>query len=205
MEHDPRSLAVLVALDDLLGSAVAEELTIQAAVADRKEIVMQSIDHSAVLLAADIDEAVDFANAFAPEHLEIITIDPMGVLRNIRHAGSVFLGPYTPVAACDYASGTNHVLPTSGYARVLSGLNVDHFTKKISVQMITDEGLLELEEAVTTLAEAEGPCRVCEKEAGAKGLRFGCDPWTTAQSSWLGEWMQLWTSPMPSRRSTRRS
>ena len=156
VEHDPRSLAVLVATDDLLGSAVAEELTIQAAAADRKEIVEQSIDHSAVLLAADIDEAVDFANAFAPEHLEIITIDPMGVLRNIRHAGSVFLGPYTPVAAGDYASGTNHVLPTSGYARVFSGLNVDHFTKKISVQMITDEGLLELEEVVTTLAEAEG-------------------------------------------------
>jgi histidinol dehydrogenase len=135
---------------------VVEELKIQAAGAARMEIVQQSLDHSAVLLAADLDEALDFCNAFAPEHLEIITADPMGAFRSIRNAGSVFLGRYTPVAAGDYASGTNHVLPTSGYARTFSGLNVDHFTKKISVQMITDEGLLGLEDTITTLAEAEG-------------------------------------------------
>jgi histidinol dehydrogenase len=155
-EHDPKSISVLVATDELLASAVAEELQIQAASAERSEIVKQSLEHSAVLAASDLDEAVDFSNAFAPEHLEIMTIDPMGVLRSIRHAGSVFLGRYTPVAAGDYASGTNHVLPTCGYARVFSGLNVDHFTKKITVQMITDDGLLGLEETVTTLAEAEG-------------------------------------------------
>jgi len=155
-EHDPKSISVLVAMDELLASAVAEELEIQAASADRSEIVKQSLEHSAVLAASDLDEAVDFSNAFAPEHLEIITNDPMGILRSIRHAGSVFLGRYTPVAAGDYASGTNHVLPTSGYARTFSGLNVDHFTKKITVQMITDDGLLGLEETVTTLAEAEG-------------------------------------------------
>jgi histidinol dehydrogenase len=155
-EHDPRSISVLVSLDELLASAVEEELKIQAASAARSEIVQQSLEHSAVFVANDIDEAVDFSNAFAPEHLEIITSDPMGVLRSVRHAGSVFLGRYTPVAAGDYASGTNHVLPTSGYARVFSGLNVDHFTKKISVQMITDDGLLGLEETITTLAEAEG-------------------------------------------------
>ncbi|MHB8120078.1 MAG: histidinol dehydrogenase [Methanothrix sp.] len=155
-EHDPKSISVLVALDDLLASAVIEELSIQAASAARREIVEQSLEHSAVLLANDMDEALDFCNAFAPEHLEIITKDPMDVLRYIRNAGSVFLGKYTPVAAGDYASGTNHVLPTSGYARVFSGLNVDHFTKKISVQMITDDGLLGLEDTITTLAEAEG-------------------------------------------------
>jgi histidinol dehydrogenase len=155
-EHDPKSIAVLVSLDDLLASAVEEELQIQAPTAARSEIVKESLDHSAILLANDIDEAVDFSNAFAPEHLEIITSDPIGVLRSIRHAGSVFLGKYTPVAAGDYASGTNHVLPTSGHARVFSGLNVDHFTKKITVQMITDEGLLGLEDTITTLAEAEG-------------------------------------------------
>ena len=155
-EHDPRSISVLVATDDLLASAVAEELKIQSATAARSDIVLQSLDHSAVLVANDLDEAVDFANAFAPEHLEIITHDPMGTLRFIHNAGSVFLGGFTPVAAGDYASGTNHVLPTSGYARVFSGLNVDHFTKKITVQMITDEGLLGLEETITTLAEAEG-------------------------------------------------
>ena len=155
-EHDPKSISVLVSLDDLLASAVAEELQIQAPTAARSEIVKESLNHSAILVANDVDEAVDFSNAFAPEHLEIITSDPIGVLRSIRHAGSVFLGKYTPVAAGDYASGTNHVLPTAGHARVFSGLNVDHFTKKITVQMITDEGLLGLEDTITTLAEAEG-------------------------------------------------
>jgi histidinol dehydrogenase len=155
-EHDPRSISVLVALDDLLAGAVVEELNIQATSAARSEIILQSLEHSAVLVANDMDEALDFCNAFAPEHLEIITVDPMGVLRSVRNAGSVFLGMFTPVAAGDYASGTNHVLPTSGYARTFSGLNVDHFTKKISVQMITDDGLLGLEDTITTLAEAEG-------------------------------------------------
>ena len=155
-EHDPRSISVLVTTDDLMASAVMEELGIQAATSARSDIIQQSLEHSAVLLAVDLDEALDFCNAFAPEHLEIITADPMGAFRSIRNAGSVFLGKYTPVAAGDYASGTNHVLPTSGYARVFSGLNVDHFTKKISVQMITDDGLLGLEETITTLAEAEG-------------------------------------------------
>ena len=155
-EHDPKSLSVLVATDELLARAVAEELGAQAASAARGEIVEQSLDHSAILVAVDLDEAVDFSNAFAPEHLEIITIDPMEALRYVRHAGSVFLGRYTPVAAGDYASGTNHVLPTSGYARLFSGLNVDHFTKKLTVQMITEDGLRGLEDTITTLAEAEG-------------------------------------------------
>ena len=155
-EHDPKSLSVLVTTDELLASAVAEELGAQAASAARGEIVEQSLDHSAILVAVDLDEALDFSNAFAPEHLEIITIDPMEALRYVRHAGSVFLGRYTPVAAGDYASGTNHVLPTSGYARLFSGLNVDHFTKKLTVQMITEDGLRGLEDTITTLAEAEG-------------------------------------------------
>jgi histidinol dehydrogenase len=155
-EHDPHSLAVLVATDELLASAVEEELKVQAAGAARSEIILQSLDHSAILVAGSLDEAVDFANTFAPEHLEILTLDPMETLRSVRHAGSVFLGKYTPVAAGDYASGTNHVLPTSGYARHFSGLNVDHFIKKMTVQMITEDGLRILEETVTTLAEAEG-------------------------------------------------
>lgn len=155
-EHDPHSLAVLVTEDELLANAVIEEATIQARDAARAEIVSQSLEHSAVLVAGSMVEAVDFANAFAPEHLEIITSDPMAVLRNISNAGSVFLGGYTPVAAGDYASGTNHVLPTSGFARTFSGLNVDHFTKKMTVQMITDQGLLSLEKTITSLAEAEG-------------------------------------------------
>lgn len=155
-EHDPHSIAVLVSVDELLATAVFEETEIMAREAARSEIVTQSLEHSAVLVASGIEEAVDFANAFAPEHLEIVTADPIAVLRSIRHAGSVFLGNFTPVAAGDYASGTNHVLPTSGYARSFSGLNVDHFVKKISVQMISENGLRTLAGSVVSLAEAEG-------------------------------------------------
>jgi histidinol dehydrogenase len=155
-EHDPNSIAVLVTPDELLANAVVDEIQIQANKSERYEIVGKSLERSAVLVASEMMEAIDFANAFAPEHLEIITTEPMVILREIRHAGSIFLGPFTPVAAGDYASGTNHILPTSGFARVFSGLNIDHFTKKISVQMITDQGLMDLSDAIITLAEAEG-------------------------------------------------
>lgn len=155
-EHDPSSMAVLVTTDELMAQAVAEEMHIQAQAASRKEIVMQSLEHCAVLVASGLEEAVDFSNAFAPEHLEIITVNPMEVLEEIQNAGSIFLGSFTPVAAGDYASGTNHVLPTSGYARVFSGLNVDHFTKKMTVQMISEDGLGALKNSIVPLAEAEG-------------------------------------------------
>jgi len=155
-EHDPLSLSVLVSWDELLANVVAEEVKLQAGSAARADIVEESLEHSAILIAGSPEEAVDFCNAFAPEHLEIMTADPLGVFRSIRHAGSVFLGTYTPVAAGDYASGTNHILPTAGYARSFSGLNVDHFCKKMTVQMISEEGLRTLEDTITTLAEAEG-------------------------------------------------
>ena len=155
-EHDPNSMAVLVTTDELMAQAVAEEMYIQAEAAARQEIVKQSLEHCAVLVASSLEDAVDFSNAFAPEHLEIITVNPMEVLEDVQNAGSVFLGGFTPVAAGDYASGTNHVLPTSGYARVFSGLNVDHFTKKITVQMISEDGLHALKNSIVPLAEAEG-------------------------------------------------
>ena len=155
-EHDPSSMAVLVTTDELVAQAVAEEMYIQAEAASRKDIVKQSLEHCAVLVASGLEEAVDFSNAFAPEHLEIITVNPMEVLEEIQNAGSIFLGSFTPVAAGDYASGTNHVLPTSGYARVFSGLNVDHFTKKMTVQMISEDGLSALKNSIVPLAEAEG-------------------------------------------------
>jgi histidinol dehydrogenase len=155
-EHDPNSMAVLVTTDELVAQAVAEEVGIQAEAAARGNIVRQSLEHCAVLVASSLEEAIDFSNAFAPEHLEIITVNPMEVLEDVQNAGSVFLGGFTPVAAGDYASGTNHVLPTSGYARVFSGLNVDHFTKKITVQMISEDGLHALKNSIVPLAEAEG-------------------------------------------------
>jgi histidinol dehydrogenase len=155
-EHDPHSIAVLVATDELLAQAVVDEIAAQAQEAERQDIVKQSLDHCAVLAASSLEDAVDFSNAFAPEHLEIITVNPMDVLEEIQNAGSVFLGGFTPVAAGDYASGTNHVLPTSGYARVFSGLNVDHFTKKMTVQKISEDGLKSLENCIVSLAKAEG-------------------------------------------------
>jgi histidinol dehydrogenase len=155
-EHDPNSMAILVTTDELMAQAVAEEVYIQAEAAARGNIVKQSLEHCAVLVASSLVEAVDFSNAFAPEHLEIITVNPMEVMEEIQNAGSIFLGSFTPVAAGDYASGTNHVLPTSGYARVFSGLNVDHFTKKITVQMISEDGLHALKNSIVPLAEAEG-------------------------------------------------
>jgi histidinol dehydrogenase len=155
-EHDPQSISVLVTNDEDLAIATKAEVEKQAAGAARRDIVSKSLAKSAILTAGSMEEAIGFSNSFAPEHLEIIVRDPMTVLREIRNAGSVFLGPYTPVAAADYASGTNHVLPTSGYARIFSGLNVDAFVKKITVQQISKDGLRLLSDAITILAEAEG-------------------------------------------------
>jgi histidinol dehydrogenase len=101
-----------------------------------------------------MDECVEFSNKFAPEHLEIIS--EQNILEKIKHAGSIFIGNYAPVSAGDYVSGTNHVLPTAGFARILSGLNTDHFMKKASVQIIEKNGLKGLSETIIGLAEAEG-------------------------------------------------
>ncbi|MCR3883888.1 histidinol dehydrogenase [Methanotrichaceae archaeon M04Ac] len=155
-EHDPQSISVLVTDDEDLAIATKVEVEKQAKEVARREIVKKSLAKSAILKAGSTEEAIGFSNSFAPEHLEIIVRDPMTVLRQIRSAGSVFLGPYTPVAAGDYASGTNHVLPTSGYARVFSGLNADAFVKKITVQQISKDGLRLLSDAITVIAEAEG-------------------------------------------------
>jgi histidinol dehydrogenase len=155
-EHDPQSVSVLVTDDEDLAIATKAEVEKQAKEAARREIVKKSLNRAAILTAGSMEEAIGFSNSFAPEHLEIIVRDPMAVLGEIRNAGSVFLGPYTPVAAGDYASGTNHVLPTSGYARLFSGLNVDSFVKKITVQQISKDGLSLLSDAITMLAEAEG-------------------------------------------------
>jgi len=155
-EHDPQSISVLVTDDEDLAIATKNEVEKQAKEAVRREIIKKSLNRAAILTAATMSEAIGFSNSFAPEHLEIVVRDPMPVLSEIRNAGSVFLGPYTPVAAGDYASGTNHVLPTSGYARLFSGLNVDSFVKKITVQQISKDGLKLLSDAITILAEAEG-------------------------------------------------
>jgi histidinol dehydrogenase len=125
---------------------------------EREETIRAALesDASGVLVARSMSEAVLFAEEYAAEHLSIQADDDEALLDRISNAGSVFLGPYTPVAAGDYASGTNHVLPTNGGARLYGGLSVDTFLRSTTVQRL-DEGALEgLSETITTLAEAEG-------------------------------------------------
>ncbi len=156
-EHDPDSAAILVTTSQDLAARVCAWIVERAASLPRKEIIERSVAaHSHVLVARDLDQAVEFANEYAPEHLQIITRDPFIVLNRIRHAGSIFLGPYSPVPAGDYASGTNHVLPTGRTARMFSGLSVDDFIKKPTFQYLSREGLEGLKQTIVTLAEAEG-------------------------------------------------
>ena len=152
-EHDPNAVSVLVTPSSDLPGRVKQEIEIQIKNAARGEIINKSLENAAILTGT-LDECIDFSNKFAPEHLEIMTRED--ILGRIKHAGSIFIGPYAPVSAGDYASGTNHVLPTAGYARMFSGLNIDHFITKSSVQIIEKKGLMEISETIIGLAEAEG-------------------------------------------------
>jgi histidinol dehydrogenase len=109
-----------------------------------------------ILVTEDLDACVCFANMYAPEHLEIITADPWAVSTRITNAGSIFLGPYSPVTMGDYLSGTNHVIPTGGYARMFSPLSVDEFVKKLEVQELTRQALQTLQGPLQALTAAEG-------------------------------------------------
>jgi len=157
VEHDPDSAAVLVTTSRELADNVCNIISREYNSLPRKEIFESSLaKHSYVLIARDMDQAIDFTNRYAAEHLQILTKDPFITLNRIKHAGSIFLGPYAPVPVGDYASGTNHVLPTGQCARMFSGLSVDDFIKKPTFQYLSKEGLAGLKDVVTTLAEAEG-------------------------------------------------
>ena len=156
-EHDPDAAAVLVATSGELAEAAAGELERLVPHVPRAEIVREALARNSAILVADtLEEAIAFANDYAPEHLEVLTDDPQSILPRIRNAGSIFLGPFAPVPAGDYASGTNHVLPTGQGAKAFSGLSVDDFLRKPTYQLLTREGLGWLGEAVVALAEAEG-------------------------------------------------
>jgi len=157
IEHDPDSAAVLVTEFEGLASAVCEIIEREYESLPRKDIFESSLSkHSYVLIAKDMEQAIDFTNEYATEHLQILTHDPFITLNKIKHAGSIFMGPYAPVPVGDYASGTNHVLPTGQCARMFSGLSVDDFIKKPTFQYLSKEGLASLKDTVITLAEAEG-------------------------------------------------
>jgi len=155
-EHDPDAACVLVTTEKALAERVKEEVSRLLQKAPRKEIIEQALGQSGYVIAADIDAAVCAMNEIAPEHLSVQVNDSLSVLNAVRHAGSIFVGPYTPVAAGDYASGTNHVLPTAGYAKTYSGLNVGHFCKTSTVQIIDRTGLEAIGDVIETIADAEG-------------------------------------------------
>ncbi len=153
-EHDVDATALLLTTSRRLAAAVAKEVERQLATLPTAAVAAQSIArNSAIVLVRSIEEAVEISNRFAPEHL---SIPDARLLAGIEHAGSVFVGPYSPEAAGDYASGPNHVLPTSGAARVRGGLAVTDFVKVISVQQLSAAGLARIKPAIVTLARAEG-------------------------------------------------
>ena len=160
-EHDTDSAVAAVTDDEALAEAVADAVEAQTAERERRAVIEGALenDASGVFLARSMSEAALFAEEYAAEHLSIVAGDQEteeGLLERIDSAGSVFLGPYSPVAAGDYAAGPNHVLPTGGAARTTGGLSVDTFVRSSTVQRLDEDALAELREAVTTLATAEG-------------------------------------------------
>ena len=155
-EHGVDSQVVLVTTSAGFAGEVAEEVERQLRTLSRAEIAGQSIANSRAIVVRNLDEAVAVSNAYAPEHLIVQTRDPRGLLDDIRNAGSVFLGPWTPESVGDYCSGTNHVLPTYGFARNYSGLGLDQFLRSMTVQELSAQGLTGLGDAVVTLAGLEG-------------------------------------------------
>lgn len=154
-EHGPDSQSILLTTDATFASklpAVIEELL---ATLPRQEMMHKSLAHSRVILLRNDDEIMAFANDYAPEHLIINHTDAEAIASRVENAGSVFIGGYSPESAGDYASGTNHTLPTSGYAKAYSGVNIDSFTKKITFQHLTPEGLASIGPSIEILAENE--------------------------------------------------
>jgi histidinol dehydrogenase len=171
-EHDPSSVSIFVTPSETLAEAVKKEVHIQAEQTARNTIVKTSLENAAILITDSLEQCIDFSNKFAPEHLQIMVSDSDFVLDRIKNAGSIFVGNYAPVPVGDYASGTNHVLPTAGYAKIYSGLNINHFIKYSSIQKITKSGLESLKETIISLAEEEG----LQAHADAIRTRFGYKP-----------------------------
>jgi histidinol dehydrogenase len=155
-EHGPDSQVMLVTTTESLVHRVIKEIELQLARLPRKELALKSLANSRAVIFADIKEAMDFVNAYAPEHLIICCKDVRKLADKVINAGSVFLGNYTPESVGDYASGTNHTLPTNGHARAYSGVSVDSFVKKITFQQLTQTGLENIGKTVITMAEKEG-------------------------------------------------
>ena len=155
-EHGPDSQAVLVALPGVDLGAVEAEIAAQCAALPRASTAAAALAHSAIVRVDGRAEAIAFSNSYAPEHLIVNTEDAESWLPDLDNAGSVFLGRWTPESVGDYASGTNHTLPTYGYARMYSGVSLDSFIKRMTVQSLTEAGLRALGPAVAIMASVEG-------------------------------------------------
>lgn len=154
-EHGVDSQAMLVTTSEEIVTPVMEAIRQQLSVLPRKEITEKALEHSRIIVLATEQEVIDFTNMYAPEHLIIQTANYVHIAAQIENAGSVFMGPYTPESAGDYASGTNHTLPTNGYAKAYSGVNLDSFIKKITFQEITAEGIKNLGGTIQEMAGNE--------------------------------------------------
>ena len=173
-EHDPNAAVVSVTDDADLAREVAAAVEAGVAAREREETIREALagEASGVFLGRSMPEAVLFVEEYAAEHLVVLAEDDEALLDRITNAGSVFLGPHTPVAAGDYASGTNHVLPTGGAARVAGGLSVETFLRSTTVQRLSRDGLADLRETITALADAEG----LEAHAASVEARFDAPP-----------------------------
>ena len=154
-EHGVDSQVIMITTSEVLAEKVSVEVDRQLDLLPRKEMAEQSLLYSKLIIVKDIDEAVEITNEYAPEHLILAVADYMAFAERVVNAGSVFLGNYSCESAGDYASGTNHTLPTSGYAKAYSGVNLDSFCRKITFQELTAEGVRSIGHAVEQMAEAE--------------------------------------------------
>jgi histidinol dehydrogenase len=156
-EHDPLASAILITDSEEIANGVSKEIEVQLAKLPRVEIASQALAmQGKIILAKDLDTVVEMANLSAPEHLEVVTENPFGLLPYLKNAGAIFLGSYSPEPLGDYYAGPNHILPTGGTARFYSVLNVETFMKKTSIIAYTKEALLEVGDDVIKMAEAEG-------------------------------------------------
>lgn len=155
-EHGPDSQVILVCDDEAVIKATEVELEAQLALLPRAEIARKALSHSQLILTESLEQSIEVSNAYAPEHLIVQTDDAESLLPQLDNAASIFLGAYTPESAGDYASGTNHVLPTYGYSKVLGSLNLADFNRKFTVQTVSKQGMKNIGPAIMTLADAEG-------------------------------------------------
>lgn len=154
-EHGIDSQVILLSTSEKVVDAVIVELNKQVEELPRKEMTKKALENSRSIVISSMDDMIDMMNDYAPEHLILEVVNYDSLISRVQNAGSVFLGHYTPESAGDYASGTNHTLPTNGYAMAYSGVSLDSFVKKITFQEITKEGIQKLGKTIEIMAEEE--------------------------------------------------